>query len=297
MAEFVHLHVHSEYSLLDGLSSCQELAARAAELRMPALALTDHGAMFGAIQFYEACHEAGIKPIIGMETYVAAGDRRRRDAQRDRQSFHLVLLAQNNIGYQGLMRLATTAQLEGFYYRPRIDKETLAAHADGLMVVSGCGSSEISRLILAGEMDKARRTVAWYRDVFPGRYYLELQDHDIPELVQVNTQTIALARDMDVPLVATNDVHYARRDQAAIHDVLLCIQTGKTVNEPSRMRMNGDSFYLRTADEMASLFADVPDALSNTVSIADSCNVTIEFGHYHLPVFEMPEGHDAHSYL
>ncbi len=297
MAEFVHLHVHSEYSLLDGLSSCRKLAERAVELDMPALALTDHGAMYGAIQFYKACRATGIKPIIGMETYLARRGRQDRDAQRDRKSYHLVLLAQNDTGYHNLMRLATIAQLEGFYYKPRIDKEVLAEHASGLIVLSGCGTSEVPRLIRAGQLDQARRTIAWYRDVFPGRYYLELQEHDIPELTQVNRQLIALAREFDLPLVATNDVHYARREEAHIHDVLLCIQTGKTANEPNRMRMEGDSFYLKSAEEMAVLFSEVPEALTNTLRITEMCELELKFGHYHLPPFEVQGGHDAQSYL
>jgi len=297
MIEFVHLHVHSEFSLLDGLSSCQELAERAVELGMPALALTDHGTMYGAVQFYKACRKAGVKPIIGMETYVAPRGRRDRDAQLDRKSHHLVLLAQDDTGYRNLMRLATIAQLEGFYYKPRIDKEALAGHADGLIALSGCGSSEVPRLIQNGQLDEARRTVAWYRDLFPGRYYLELQEHDIPEMVEVNRQLIGLAREFDLPLVATNDAHYTRREEASIHDVLLCIQTGKTVNEPNRMRMDGDSYYLRSGEEMAALFAEVPEALTNTLRIAEMCELELEFGHYHLPIFEVPEGYDAQAYL
>jgi len=297
MAEFVHLHVHSEYSLLDGLSNCRELAERAAELGMPALALTDHGAMYGAIQFHKACKAAGIKPIIGMEAYLARRGRRDRDAQQDRKSHHLILLAQNDTGYHNLMQLATIAQLEGFYYKPRIDKETLAGHADGLIVLSGCGSSEIARLIQAGRLDEARRSIAWYCDVFPGRYYLELQEHDIPELAQVNRQLIALAREFNRPLVATNDVHYARREEAGIHDVLLCIQTGKTTNEPHRMRMDGESFYLKSAEEMAALFPEVPEALTNTLVVAEMCELELEFGHYHLPLFQVPEEYDTQSYL
>ncbi len=297
MAEFVHLHVHSEYSLLDGLSSCQELTQYAADLGMPALALTDHGVMFGAVQFYKACRSAGIKPVIGMEAYVAPRSCRDRDAQRDRRPYHLVLLAQNDAGYHNLMELATVAQLEGFYYKPRIDRELLAEHAEGLIVLSGCGSSEIARLIIAGQIDAARDVVGWHRDVFPGRYYLEIQEHDIPELAQVNRQLIALAREFDLPLVATNDVHYARQEQASIHDVLLCIQTGKTTNEPKRMRMDGDSYYLRSTEEMARLFSEVPEALTNTLRIVDQCELELEFGHYHLPPFEVPDGHDAQSYL
>ncbi len=297
MSEFVHLHVHSEYSLLDGLSSCRELAERAVELGMPALALTDHGVMYGAVQFYKACRAVGIKPIIGMEPYLARRGRQDRDAQLDRKSYHLVLLAQNDTGYHNLMRLATLAQLEGFYYKPRIDKETLAEYADGLIVLSGCATSEVPRLIRDGQLDQARRAIAWYRDVFPGRYYLELQEHNIPELTQVNHQLLAFAREFDLPLVATNDVHYARREEASIHDVLLCIQTGKTANEPNRMRMDGDTYYLRSAEEMAALFPDVPEALTNTLRIAEICELELEFGHYHLPLFQVPEGYDAQSYL
>ena len=297
MTEFVHLHVHSEYSLLDGLSSCKELAERAVELGNRALALTDHGVMYGAVQFYKACREAGIKPIIGMEAYVAPRSHRDRDAKLDRKPYHLVLLAQNDTGYHNLMRLATIAQLEGFYYKPRVDKELLAEHSDGLIVLSGCGSSEVSRLLQNGQSDQARKVINWYRDVFPGRYYLELQEHDIPELTQVNRQLISLARELDLPLVATNDTHYTRREDASIHDVLLCIQTGKTVTEPKRMRMNGDSFYLKSGAEMAALFPEAPDALANTLRIAEMCQVELEFGHYHLPPFQVPEGYNAQSYL
>jgi DNA polymerase-3 subunit alpha len=297
MTEFVHLHVHSEYSLLDGLSSCRELAERGAELGMPAVALTDHGAMYGAVQFYKACKAAGIKPILGMEAYVAARGRSDRDAQRDRRHSHVVLLAQNNTGYRNLMSLATIAQLEGFYYKPRVDKEVLAEHNDGIIVLSGCGSSEVVRLIRDGRIDDARGVMSWYREVFEGRYFLELQEHFIPELSAANGHLVTLARELDLPLVATNDVHYTRREDASIHDVLLCIQTGKTVNEPQRMRMEGDTYYMASAEEMATLFPETPEALANTVRIAEMCEVDLEFGNYHLPIFEVPEGHDARTYL
>ncbi len=297
MADFVHLHVHSEYSLLDGLSSCGELAERAAELGMPALALTDHGAMYGAIRFYKACKAAGIKPIIGMEAYVAPRGRQDRDPQRDRSPYHLVLLAQDGVGYQNLIQLATIAQLEGFYYKPRIDRQVLEEHHEGLIVLSGCGSSELARCLKKGQRERAREVIAWYKQVFGDRYYLELQDHGIPELAQVNEHLVQLSRELWVPLVATNDVHYARRDEASIHDVLLCIQTGKTITETDRMQMDGESFYLKSAKEMEALFADVPDALSNTLEIAERCSVELTFGDYHLPVFGVPEGYDAQSYL
>lgn len=297
MSDFVHLHVHSEYSLLDGLSSCNELAERAVDLGMPALALTDHGTMYGAIQFYKSCRAAGIKPIIGMETYVAPRGRNDRDPQRDRTPYHLVLLAKSNTGYHNLMRLATLAQLEGFYYKPRVDREILEAYNEGLIALSGCGSSELARRINKGQHEKAREAVGWYRDVFEDRYYLELQDHDIPELAEVNDHLVTFSEEFDLPLVATNDVHYTRHDQASIHDVLLCIQTGKSVTEPDRMRMDGESFYLKTEEEMAALFPGRPEALRNTREIAERCNVHLTFGDYHLPVFEVPEGYDAQSYL
>jgi DNA polymerase-3 subunit alpha len=195
------------------------------------------------------------------------------------------------------MCLATAAQLEGFYYKPRIDKEILAQYADGLVALSGCASSEVARLIRDGRLQNARQVIRWYSDLFPGRYFLELQEHDIPELADVNHQTVAFAREFDLPLVATNDVHYARREQATIHDVLLCIQTGKTVNEPQRMRMDGDTYYMRSVEEMAALFPEAPDALTNTLRVAEMCQFDLEFGNYHLPPFDVPEGHDAQSYL
>jgi DNA polymerase-3 subunit alpha len=297
MSEFVQLHVHSEYSLLDGLSSCEELAQRAFELGMPALALTDHGTMYGAIQFYKACRAASIKPILGLEAYVAPRGRENRDPQRDRSPYHLILLAENDTGYHNLMRLATIAQLEGFYYKPRVDREVLERYNEGLIVLSGCGSSELARRIRMRQYEQAREAVGWYRDVFKNRYYLELQDHDIPELAEVNRRLIAFAEEFDLPLAATNDVHYAYPEEASIHDVLLCIQTGKTVTEPKRMRMDGDSYYLKSSDEMAALFPDLPEALTNTLEIAERCDVELEFGTYHLPVFAVPDGYDAQSYL
>jgi DNA polymerase-3 subunit alpha len=297
MTEFVHLHVHSEYSLLDGLSSCKGLAKRAVELDMPALALTDHGVMYGAVQFYKSCKAAGIKPIIGMEAYVAPRSRHDRDPNQDRSPYHLVLLAQNNTGYHNLMRLASIAQLEGFYYKPRIDRELLAEHAEGLIALSGCGSGEVVRHLKNGRIDAARETISWYREVFPDRYFLELQEHDIPELTEANKRLIPLARELELPLVATNDSHYTYAEDASAHDVLLCIQTGKTVTEPKRMRMDGESYYLKSGDEMAALFPDVPEAITNSLRIAEMCNVELEFGNYHLPIFEVPEGYDPQSYL
>ena len=297
MAEFVHLHVHTYYSLLDGLSSPTALATRAAELGMPALAITDHGALYGAISFYKAALQAGIKPIIGMEAYQARRSLNDRSTEQDRKRYHLLLLAQNKTGYQNLLRLATIAMLEGYYYKPRVDKDVLAEYGEGLIVTSGCASSEIPRLIQEGRLEDARRSVEWFKDVFPGRFFLELQDHGIPELDTVNRDLLTFARDLDLPLVATNDVHYVHRAQARTHDILLCIGTGKTINEPKRMRMDGDTYYMRTAEEMAQLFGEVPEALKNTLRITEMCDVELEFGKLHLPRFDVPEGYTPKSYL
>jgi len=297
MTEFVHLHVHTHFSLLDGLCSPKALTRRAAELGMPALAITDHGALYGVVDFYRAAEEAGIKPIIGIEIYLARRGMKDRRTVRDRKLDHLLLLAQDQAGYKNLLRLATIAMLEGYYYKPRIDKEVLAEHSAGLIATSGCSSSEIPRLIRSGQVDEARRAVAWYRDIFPGRFFLELQKHDIPELDVINRQVLAFAREFDLPTVATNDVHYVSRDQAPIHDILLCVGTGKSLNEPNRMRMDGDTYYMRSPEEMANLFAEVPEALTNTVRVAEMCRVELGFGEYHLPRFQVPQGHTPESYL
>ncbi|MBC7251114.1 MAG: DNA polymerase III subunit alpha [Anaerolineae bacterium] len=299
MSAFVHLHTHSEFSLLDGLGRVDALAARAAELEQPALALTDHGVMYGVIDFYRACRRVGIKPIIGLEMYIAPNRMTERDAKRDKSSYHLTLLARDNTGYQNLLQIATAGQLEGFYYKPRVDKEFLSEHAAGLIALTGCGSGEIPRLILDGKMDKARRMAAWYREVFgPDNFFLEIQRHEgLPELKPVIAALIDLSREMGIPLVATNDVHYVRAEDARAHEILLCIQTNTTIYDPKRMQMGDDSFYLKSSEEMAALFADVPQALENTLRIAEMCDVDLEPTGYHLPPFEVPPGFDAQSYL
>ena len=289
MADFVHLHTHTEFSLLDGLSSVKALAMYAKELGMSALAITDHGAMFGVVDFYRACKAAEIKPIIGVEAYIAQNSRFDRD--HNEKPYHLVLLAQNQAGYQNLLKLVSIAQLEGFYYKPRIDKEVLAQYGEGLIVLTACAQGEIPQLLVQGQIDQAREAVRWYQAQFPDRFYFELQSHDIPEFDPVYRQMVELAHEMGVPLVATNDIHYAKRDQADAHDVLLCIGTGKTVNETNRMRMTDPSYYMRSPEEMARLYADLPEALANTVKIAEQCNVELQFAPpYHLPTFPVPEG-------
>ncbi|MBM4465095.1 MAG: DNA polymerase III subunit alpha [Chloroflexi bacterium] len=299
MRPFVHLHVHSEYSLLDGLGRAEGLVVRAKELGMPALALTDHGAMYGAIEFYQAAQKHGIKPIIGIEMYIAPRGMKRRDPQKDRSPNHIILLAKDKVGYHNLLQIATAAELEGFYYKPRVDKKYLAEHAQGLIALSGCGSGEIPRLVLKGQLDKAREVVAWYRDAFgQGNFYLELQRHEgIPEFKQINEGLIALSNEMGIPLVATNDVHYVRPEEAKAQEILLCIQTNTTIKDPKRMTMGDESFYLKSGEEMAALFPDVPEAVENSLLIAEKCNLNLESEGYHLPTFEVPEGHDAESYL
>ncbi len=299
MAGFVHLHVHSQYSLLDGLGRIDDLLRRAKELGMDALALTDHGAMYGAIEFYQKAKKYDVKPIIGIEMYIAPRGMKQRDPKKDKNPPHLILLARNNVGYRNLLQIATAAQLEGFYYKPRVDRQYLAEHAEGLIALSGCRSGEIPRLILRGQMDAARRAAAWYRDVFgPDGFYLELQRHEgIPELTQVNAGLMEIGRELGIPLVATNDVHYVLPEEAHAQEILLCIQTNTTINDPKRKTMGDESFYLKSPEEMAALFSDVPQALENTLRIADMCQVELDFTGHRLPPFEVPEGFTPQSYL
>lgn len=297
MPDFVHLHTHTEFSLLDGLSSPQALASRAAELGMSALAITDHGVMYGVVDFYRACKNAGIKPIIGMEAYVAPNSR--FDREKQDKPYHLILLAQNQTGYQNLLQLASLAQLEGFYYRPRIDRDILAQYSEGLIALTSCVQGEIPQLLHQEQEELARRAARWFQEHFPDRFYIELQSHDIPEFDATYRKMVDLAHEMQIPLVATNDIHYALREQAEAHDVLLCIQTGKTVNEPNRMRMTDPSYYMRSPEEMWQLYGHLPEALENTVRIAEQCEVEIQFAPpYHLPSFPVPpEYASSEAYL
>ena len=295
---FVHLHVHSEYSLLDGFSNIKKLVLRAKEMGMPALALTDHGTMFGVIDFYNAATKAGIKPIIGVEAYLAARGMRDRDAKLDKKSSHLLLLAQNETGYRNLLNIASAAQLEGFYYYPRVDHEFLAQYSEGLICTSGCMSAEIPRLIQQGDLEGARRQLDWYYQVFgPDNFFLELQEHDIKELDHINKMLLDLGRRYEARFVATNDVHYINQQDARLQDILLAIQTGCVLSDPNRMRMTDNSYYLRSPEEMGSVFAEIPQAVSNTLLIAERCELDLGFKGYHLPNFDVPEGQTAESYL
>jgi DNA polymerase-3 subunit alpha len=295
---FVHLHVHTEYSLLDGLSRIDDLIGRAAELGMPALALTDHGVLYAAIAFYQKAQEAGIRPILGMEAYVARRTIQDREPD-DRSLYHLTILAMDETGWRNLIRLATIAQLEGFYYKPRIDKALLERHAEGLIILSGCPSAEIPRLLAQGRMEEAEAVAAWFAERFPGRFFLELQSHPgVPELDEINRGLVTLSRRLGLPLVATNDVHYVRPEDAGLQDVLLCIQTGKRLKEPGRMKMSDNTYYLRTPEEMQELFAEIPEALTNTLRVAEMCSLKLELGRHRLPRFDPPPGFpDPAAYL
>ncbi len=295
---FVHLHVHSEYSLLDGFSNIAKLVKRAKEMDMQALALTDHGTMFGVIDFFNQAKKAGIKPIIGVEAYLASRGIGSRDPQIDKKSTHVLLLAENQTGYRNLLQLASAAQLDGFYYYPRIDHELISAYSEGIICTSGCMSAEVPRLLAEGNIEAARRQLDWYFEVFgKDRFFIELQQHDIPELDNINRQLVQLGRRYDAQFVATNDVHYIEPEDARLQDIMLAIQTGTVLTDPKRMRMTDNSYYLRSPQEMATLFAEVPEALSNTLLIADRCNIDLSFKGYHLPNFEVPEGYSADTYL
>jgi len=292
---FTHLHVHSEYSLLDGLCRISQLIAKAKEFGMNSLAITDHGSMHGVIDFYVAAKEAGIKPIIGCEVYVAETNRQSRSAS-DKNPYHLTLLAKNQQGYHNLIQLTTKAHLEGFYYKPRIDKELLVKHRDGLIVLSGCAHGELPRLILEMRLEEAATQALRYKETFSD-YYLEIQRHPIPELEQVNHGLLSLSSKLDIPIVATSDVHYINKEDAPIQELLLCIQTNTSIYDEKRLKMAGDFFYLKSPEEMANLFADLPQALDNTQKIADMCKLELEFGRLHLPQVDLPEGKTADDYL
>ncbi len=292
---FSHLHVHTEYSLLDGMCRIPQLVERARELGMDSLALTNHGVMYGAIEFYLAVREAGIKPIIGCEVYVAPNSRFGREVS-DKNNYHLILLAKNQTGYRNLIQLTTKANLEGFYYKPRVDKELLEQHHHGLIVLSGCIAGEVPRLVLEGRLGEAKQAALWYKQTF-GDFYLEIQRHPIAELEQINQGLISMSNELDIPLVATNDVHYIKREDASAHDLLLCIGTNSSIYDEKRIKMAGDFYYLKSPGEMAELYQDIPQALENTQRIADMCNLKLEFGRLHLPEIDLPQGKTADQFL
>jgi DNA polymerase-3 subunit alpha len=295
---FVHLHNHSEYSLLDGACRVKKLVSRARELDMPAVAITDHGVLYGVIDFYREALKQGVKPIIGCEVYVAPRSRLDKEKGWDEKPYHLVLLCKNDKGYKNLVHIVSRAFLEGFYYKPRVDIELLQQYNEGLIALSACVAGEIPRQIINGQYSQAMQTALLYRDIFgPDNFYLELQDHGIEEekiiiqgLCQISDQT-------GIPLVASNDIHYLYKKDAAAHDILLCIQTGSVVDESDRLRFPGSEFYMKSAAEMQALFPSRPEAIENSMLIAQQCEVNFNFGEFHLPYFNIPFNYTPESYL
>ena len=294
---FTHLHVHTEYSMLDGISRIPNLVERTKELGMESLAITDHGTFYGVVDFYSACKEVGIKPIIGCEVYVAHSSRFDKNPS-ERSPNHLVLLARDNTGYRNLMQLVTKAHVDGFHYRPRIDKGLLEEFGQGLVALSACPSAEVPRLIADGNMDEAAKSAAWYREVFGDGYFLEIQRHEhVPQLPQINEGLVEIGKKLDLPLVVTNDSHYVEQHHSPLQDIYICIQTSTTVNDEKRLRMEDNSYYIKSPAEMAQLFPDFGQALENTQLVADMCNVELEFGQTHLPKYQTPNDMDADAYL
>jgi DNA polymerase-3 subunit alpha len=295
---FTHLHVHSEYSLLDGFCRIGELVRTAAEKGMDSVALTDHGVLFGAVDFYRACQKEGVHPVIGCEVYVAARDMKQKEAEWDKKHYHLILLAENNTGYKNLMKIVSKGFIDGFYYKPRVDHQCLRENSEGLICLSACIGGEIPRLIIDNDMDGAAKCCLLYQDIFgKDNFFLEIQDHRLREEALVNERLQQLSKRYDIPLVATNDVHYINKEDSENHDILLCIQTGTTVQEPNRLRFSGPDFYLKSPEEMARMFIDVPEALENTNRIAKRCQVSFDLEETHLPKFELPPGENSKDYL
>ncbi len=318
MSKFVHLHVHTEYSLLDGLSNIKELFSYAKENEMDAMAITDHGVMYGEIEFYKEAQKQGVKPILGMEGYITSGELTDRPARGQAKNYHIILLAQTHEGYKNLMKLASIAHLDGYYYRPRMDHNLLQKYSKGIVCASACPMGEIGQALLTDTYGEAKKIASWYYDIFKENYYLEIQRHEYEKWIdkasnqaikthliemrdsekKCNDGVIKLSRDLGIPLIATNDVHYVKPEDAMAQDALVCISTGKTMDDTKRMRyIDSPSFYVRTPKEMEKLFSDVPDALENTVKIAEKCNVEIELGKWYFPEYKLPEGVTADEEL
>ena len=296
---FTHLHLHTEYSLLDSSSKISELVERVKELGMTSCAITDHGVMYGVIDFYRACKNAGIKPIIGCEVYVAPGSRFDRTPGTGAEKYnHLVLLAENNTGYKNLVKLVSRGFTEGFYYKPRVDYELLTEFHEGIIATSACLAGIVATKLRNGLYDEAKEEALRLRDVFgDGNFFLELQDHGLSEQKYVNQGILRISSETGIPLIASNDCHYIYANDAPAHDILLCIQTQKKVTDEDRMRYEGGQYYIKSPEEMKELFHYIPEAIENTEEIAKRCNVEIEFGKYHLPEYPVPESYTAREYL
>ena len=294
MSEFVHLHVHSEFSLLDGANRIKDLPVKAKELGMDSIAITDHGVMFGAIDFYKACKSNGVKPIIGCEVYVAPRTRFDKEPNIDNKYYHLILLAKNNEGYKNLSKLVSIGFVDGYYYKPRIDKEILEKYHEGLLCCSACIGGEVAQNILRNDFEEAKKVALWHKNIFGEDYYLEVQANTMPNQILVNQKLVELSRKLDIPLVATNDAHYLKKEDSYNHEVLLCIQTGKKMTDEDRMKFETDDFYIKSPEEMKDYFKNLPEAIENTVKIAEKCNVEFEFGHTILPNYDVPEEFETH---
>lgn len=286
MKDFVHLHLHSEYSLLDGANRIKDIPKRVKELGMSSVALTDHGVMYGIIDFYKACKEEGIKPIIGCEVYLAERTRFDKDPILDKNRYHLILLVKNEIGYKNLTKLVSLSNIEGYYYKPRIDKEILEKYSEGLICLSACLAGELPRTILE-DYEKAKKIALWYKKIFKDAYYIELQSNGLPMQMIANSKLITLAKELDIPIVATNDCHYTNKEDSVFHDILLCIQTGKKIQDEDRMKFETDQLYIKSPEEMYQDFGNIKEAMDNTVKIAEKCNLELEFGNTKLPNYDI----------
>ena len=294
---FVHLHCHTEYSLLDGCNKIPELVSRAKELGQPALAMTDHGVMCGAIQFYKECKKQGVKPLIGCEVYVAQRGRHDKESGKDNRPYHFTLLAQDRVGYKNLLAMVSDAHMEGYYYKPRVDRELLAAHSQGIVALSGCLRGEVNDALLLDDFNLAKKRLGELHDIYKDNFFVELMDHGIPEQKKTNVELIRLARSMNLPLVATNDTHYGTKADACVQDALVCIQTGKLLNDTNRMKFFAPEFYLKSGDEMARAFSGMEEAVTNTLDVADRINLEMDLESVYLPDFPVPEGFTPESYL
>ena len=294
---FTHLHVHTEYSLLDGSIKIKEMMERVKELGMKSIAITDHGSMFGVVQFYKEAKKHGVKPILGSEIYVAIDKYTDREP-KDKNQYHLILLAENNKGYENLMKIVSEGYVNGFYYRPRVDHDILRKYSEGIIALSACLSGEVPRHIMNNDYEGAKEKALIYQDIFgEGNYFLELQDYGLETQQNINEGLRRISKETGIPLVATNDAHYMRREDAEVHDVLLCIQTGTTVDEVNRMKFPAAEFYLKSPEEMENIFKDDIEALKNTGRIADRCDVSLDFDTLHLPEYKIPEGYTKYEYL
>ena len=294
--KFTHLHLHTEYSLLDGACRIKELVKRAKELNMDSLAITDHGSMYGVVEFYKQARKEGIKPILGFEAYVSPRKMTDKDPQNDKTQYHLVLLAENREGWQNIIKLCSIGFVDGYYYKPRIDHETLKEYSSGIIALSACLAGEVQTYLLEDNYDEALKTALLYKDIFgENNFFLELQDHGMEEQKAVNSSLLKLSKETGIKLVATNDVHYINKDDAYFHDVLLCIQIQKTIVDEDRMKFPSDEFYLKSYEEMAELFPE--EVLRNTADIAERCNVELDFNTVHLPEFKVPEGYEKSEYF